>query len=230
MEERKVTLSLLLYFHRVHRIVQKTADGSPTLFIPELNETYHSRHGAITESMYVFIKNGLHWFPNSPLRILEIGLGTGLNALLTCKHSSGRSLYYTALEPFPLEEKEWMALDYGPEDKEIYHKIHGSPMGIPVALRPGFEFQKWNMRVQEATLSGPYHLVYFDAFAPSRQPDIWETGVFERLGRIAGAGAMLTTYSASGIARRNMQQAGWEVKKIPGPPGKKEMVRAFYRG
>ncbi len=211
-----------------------SADGSHTLFVPGLNEHYHSVHGAVQESMHVFINAGLRVCERSQINILEIGFGTGLNALLTFleTESTGKTVNYFSFEPFPLLPEVWKKLNYPgilskPGLAEVFTKMHQSPWGREVALSERFNLLKYNERVEEAFLSSNFfHLVFFDAFAPAVQPELWAYAVFKKLFDACAKDAILVTYSATGQVRRNLESAGFEVERIPGPPGKREMLRA----
>ena len=220
--------------------VRVTADGSATLFVPALNEHYHSQHGARQESAHVFIRHGLAPLlpaaaeTGEPLRLLEIGLGTGLNALLTLEaaQAAGAVIEYDGLETFPLPPTVVAALqpewdERGTPIRELFAALHAAPWDAPVALLPGFRLRKRHQALQEAALpAGQYHLLYFDAFAPSTQPELWTEAVFAQLYHAAAPGAVLVSYCAQGQFRRNLRAAGWLTEKLPGPPGKREMTRA----
>ena len=217
-----------------------TADGSATLFVPALDEHYHSQHGARQESAYVFIRHGLLPLLEAaavtarPLRILEVGLGTGLNALLTLEASQavGAFIEYDGLETFPLPpavvaglQPEWD--QRGTPLRELFAELHAAPWGPLVALLPGFALRKLHQPLQEAALPADYYdLIYFDAFAPEKQPELWTETVFAQLYHAAAPGAVLVSYCAQGQFRRNLRAAGWLTEKLPGPPGKREMTRA----
>ena len=220
--------------------VRRTADGSATLFVPALNEHYHSRHGARQESAHVFIRQGLAPLlpaaaaTGQPLRILEIGLGTGLNALLTLEaaQATGAFVEYDGLETFPLPPAVVAALqpdwdERGTPIQELFAGLHAAPWNVPVALLPGFRLRKRHQALQAAALpAAHYHLIYFDAFAPEKQPELWTEAVFAQLSAAAAPGAVLVSYCAQGQFRRNLRAAGWLTEKLPGPPGKREMTRA----
>ena len=223
--------------------VRRTADGSATLFVPSLNEHYHSQHGARQESAHVFVRHGLlPLLPaaaatSEPLRILEIGLGTGLNALLTLEaaQAAGASIEYDGLETFPLPPAVVAALqpewdERGTPIKELFAALHAAPWNALVQLLPGFQLRKVHQPLQEAALlASHYHLIYFDAFAPEKQPELWAEAVFAQLYAAAAPGAALVSYCAQGQFRRNLRAAGWLTERLPGPPGKREMTRAVKR-
>ena len=223
--------------------VRRTADGSATLFVPALNEHYHSLHGARQESAHVFIRHGLlpllvaaaEVATGEPLRILEIGLGTGLNALLTLEgaQAAGAAVEYDGLETWPLPPAMVAALqpewdERGKPFKQLFAALHAAPWDAPVNLLPGFRLRKRHQSLQAATLpAGHYHLIYFDAFAPLTQPELWTEAVFAQLCAAAAPGAVLVSYCAQGQFRRNLRAAGWRTERLPGPPGKREMTRAI---
>lgn len=222
----------------VERKIISTRDGSHSLSIPELQVTYHSIHGAEQESQHVFLRAGMDCAlaetTVSPLRILEMGLGTGLNALLTMERAiqQQRSVVYTAVEKYPLLPAEAMLLNYCDHPQRhflrpLYSELHHCDWNTRTVLHPLFSVEKWNIDLIDLPLPAePYHLIYFDAFAPSAQPELWTMAVFYRLAQSCEPGAILTTYCSKGEVRRNMEAAGWKIEKIPGPPGKREMVRA----
>ena len=220
--------------------VRVTADGSATLFVPALDEHYHSRHGARQESAHVFIKHGLEpllrtgFGAQRPLRILEIGLGTGLNAVLTLEATAATAAHieYDGLETYPLPPAVVAALQpewdqQGAPLNTLFAALHAAPWDTPVALRPGFVLTKMHQSLQAAALPpAHYCLIYFDAFAPEKQPELWTEAVFAQLYAAAAPGAVLVSYCAQGQFRRNLRAAGWLTEKLPGPPGKREMTRA----
>lgn len=214
-----------------------TGDGSHTLFLADLNENYHSVHGAYTESMHVFIQHGLQALPGWPSRekhILEIGLGTGLNALLTWNEArnSNVRLSYTSLEAFPLSEEITDILNYftfpGLEDTSgIFRELHALPWNEEVYWKEHIILHKMLRPVQQAELpADTFDLVYFDAFAPEKQPDMWSEDVFSRIYDAMMPGGILVTYCAKGVVKRTLRACGFMVEALPGPPGKREMTRA----
>lgn len=217
-----------------HLEIITTADGSHTLRNTQLNETYHSVHGAVQESMHVFIKNGLTHYCQQrrpeKISILEVGFGTGLNVLLTLQYAIGNraNVAYTALEPYPLPEAIWSMLNYGDPGKgmaqmEAIHKAH---WGREVTIASGFSFLKLRTPLQEAQLNDLYDVVYFDAFAPSVQPELWDYASLEKVASVLNRKGVFVTYSAKGQLKRDLRSLGLEVETLAGPPGKKEMVRA----
>jgi tRNA U34 5-methylaminomethyl-2-thiouridine-forming methyltransferase MnmC len=205
------------------------------LFVPEINEHYHSVNGAIQESLHVFINAGLRRLSKDKIRILEIGFGTGLNALLSLLEAerTGEILieYHTVeLHPLPIELTS--ALNYGerlcPEGKEWFEALHTAPWGECIHITPNFILHKIKGDCNRCELPDLIDLVYFDAFAPDKQPEMWNQEIFDALYKHMAEGGILTTYCAKGAVRRMMQKAGYSVERIPGPPGKREMLRANY--
>lgn len=219
----------------MERILQATSDGSHTIAIPELQVTYHSKHGAIQESMHVFIDAGLRQTltnVSERLQILEIGFGTGLNALLTLLEAPNRLIRYESLEAYPLQAELASSLNYGTllpntTATQLLGNFHRAPWEEPVSITPEFTLLKRQMQLQDFTSQERYHMVYFDAFAPTAQPELWTTQVFTNIYKHLLPRGILVTYCSKGIVRRAMQHAGFNVEKIPGPPGKREMVRAI---
>jgi tRNA U34 5-methylaminomethyl-2-thiouridine-forming methyltransferase MnmC len=209
-----------------------TEDGSHTLYIPEINEHYHSIHGAITESRHVFIEAGLKQIEDSNIEIFEMGFGTGLNAMLTLEEAmrGGRHIVYSALEKYPLGNEITGSLNYGkllsPSAGKHFMALHECAWQQAKSVTNNFTLFKIRGDLLDLDTRDRYDLVYFDAFAPDRQPELWTTGIFTRIHRSMKRGAILTTYSAKGQVRRNMTDAGFHVEKLPGPIGKREMIRA----
>lgn len=218
----------------MERIVQATSDGSYTIAIPEMQVTYHSKHGAIQESMHVFINAGLKYLMaqvTGPISILEMGFGTGLNALLSMLEQTERQICYESLEAYPLDKQLADNLNYGaclndPSAAAKLRQLHEAPWDQRISLTPYFQLHKHCIKLDEFQPAELYDLVYFDAFAPSAQPSLWTTEVFKKLIDCLNPGGILVTYCSKGDVRRAMQAAGFSVEKIPGPPGKREMVRA----
>ncbi len=215
-----------------------TEDGSHSLYHPTLNETYHSFHGAYRESIHVFMLYGLEtWFSRFPkkfpIRIFEVGFGTGLNAWLTLVWSEQYKvpvLYHT-LEPFPLEKEIYEQLNYTEVDTSIYHfapyfhSIHEAPWERGAIVSEYFNMKKEKTTLQEAQLYA-CDLVFFDAFAPSKQPELWTKELLSKVVDSMNPGAIFVTYSAKAQLKRDLAALGLVVETLPGPPGKKEMVRA----
>lgn len=195
-----------------------TADGSHTIAIPDLKVTYHSTHGAIQESLHVFIQAGLQVIQAPLVRIFEMGFGTGLNALLTMKYAT-IPVYYYSVERFPLTEEEVAGLSYG-------NTLHQHPWNEDVKISEQFTLHKAHGSLLAITPLQTFHLIYYDAFAPAAQPELWTKEVFEKLYSFLEPGGILVTYCSKGDVRRAMLAAGFIVEKLAGPPGKREMLRA----
>ena len=220
------------------RLKKVTSDGSHTLLDVALNATYHSVHGAIQESRHVYIAAGLHqWMNNQPesavLNILEAGFGTGLNALLTLEATQEKQLtiHYHAIEPFPLNEQEFRELNYcavlqRPDLILPFSQMHLATEDKPVAVSPQFTLYRHRITVQELRYPQLFGLVYYDAFAPGVQPELWTAEVFKNIFDQMLAGGMLVTYCCKGDVRRALFAAGFRVEKIPGAARKREMIRA----
>ena len=215
-------------------ILRITADGSHTM-VSDSGILYHSHHGAIQESRHIFIEAGAkeaaRIFPEDELSILEIGFGTGLNAFLTAieAESIQRNIRYSTTELHPISETLAVSLNY-PDTlghAGIFDALHAAPWEDPVAITPRFSLRKLQLDAAAQELpSGPFHCIFFDAFAPEDQSELWTEVLFRSLFERAAGGGILTTYCAKGIVRRVMQAAGWSVEKLPGPTGKREIVRA----
>jgi tRNA U34 5-methylaminomethyl-2-thiouridine-forming methyltransferase MnmC len=213
-----------------------TSDGSHSLLNTDLNETYHSTHGAIRESLHVFIKNGFDFVVerkkmDAPLEILEIGFGTGLNALLTLQKATADNVKvrYTTVEAYPLEERIWNNLNYTESIgfKTIYEQFHQSTWNEDHLITKYFTFCKINSRLEAMNLPGNFFdLIYFDAFAPSKQPEMWQASALKHVTDSMKFNASFVTYCAKGQVKRDLKSFGLMVETLPGPPGKKEMIRA----
>ncbi|MBI1267819.1 MAG: tRNA (5-methylaminomethyl-2-thiouridine)(34)-methyltransferase MnmD [Cryomorphaceae bacterium] len=205
-----------------------TGDGSPTL-VNACGDSYKSLHGARSESTYVFIQAGLECSIQNggASEILEVGFGTGLNALLTAQYAAEQKLFlkYTTIEAFPLTE-EWKGLDYG--DEELHKNLHVADWEEKVDINEHFSILK--LRAQFQTLTLPdncYDVVYYDAFGPGSQPELWSLECFQKLFKAMNKGGVLVTYCVKGQVRRNMMAAGFNVERMAGPPGKRHMLRAI---
>jgi tRNA U34 5-methylaminomethyl-2-thiouridine-forming methyltransferase MnmC len=214
----------------LNRII-KTSDGSDTIFVTDLNEHYHSIHGAVQESTFIFIENGFDFCKADPLSIFEVGFGTGLNALLTAVKSMAgeREVNYTSIEKDPVSSSIISSLNHsgfaGKDGREIYNSIHSSPWNSAINICRNFNLTKIHGDLTSIQLSGKYDLIYFDAFGPDKQPGMWTREMFELIASITGKDGVFVTYSAKGEVRRNLQACGFEVHLLPGPPGKRQIIR-----
>lgn len=218
----------------MERKIILTADGSHSISIPEMDVTYHSIHGAIQESMHVFIGAGYTFLKDaSSIRLLEVGMGTGLNALLTLLESDRRrqTVHYTAIELFPLKKEQAVRLNYCETLNKTHYqlpfeKLHACDWEQEKKITPFFVFNKINVDLKAFSSTGDFDLVYFDAFAPNAQPELWTKEIFEKLYSMMREEGVLVTYCSKGDVRRALQAAGFAIEKIPGPARKREMLRA----
>jgi tRNA U34 5-methylaminomethyl-2-thiouridine-forming methyltransferase MnmC len=204
-----------------------TADGTVTLHVAHLNENYHSLHGAMQESVHVFIRNGLNFFPPmQPLNIFEVGFGTGLNCLLT-KILSSSPIIYHAIETNPLPDSIIEKLNYAenPSDKNQFELIHAISWNEEKEVSNNFRLKKIKLDLQSFQADSKYDLIYFDAFGPNAQPEMWTKDIFSKMYSMLNPGGILVTYCAKGEVKRIMKEVGFEVEALPGPPGKREMTR-----
>jgi len=213
-----------------------TGDGSQSIYLPACGEHYHSCHGALRESRQVFIANGYEAAlanGRQALRVLEVGFGSGLNALLTWERSyhTAVQVTYTAVEAFPLplavaeELNHAQALASAGAGK-VFLALHRCPWGVRVRLDEHFSLHKVHARIEDLVTADEYELIYFDAFSPAVQPELWTRTLFEKLYRLLCGGGVLVTYCAKGEVKRNLKAAGFVLESLPGPPGKREVTRA----
>lgn len=219
----------------MRREIIKTADGSVTIHLPEWNEQYHSKHGAISEAVHVFIDAGLHYYtekhPNQSISILEIGFGTGLNAFLTLLESEKRDIKinYTGVEAYPIEAEEIEKLNYAEQantKRTNFLALHISNWEEEVNLNANFNLTKRQQFFSEIKDVNSFDIIYFDAFGARVQPDLWTESIFSSMYLALKEKGVLVTYAAKGSVRRAMQAVGFTVERLPGPPGKREMLRA----
>ncbi len=209
-----------------------TQDGSHSLMREDLHETYHSFHGAMGESRYVFVEQGLEWKRNqgvTQLNVLEVGFGTGLNAYLSALFAEAHQLNinFHTLEPIPVPRDLYTQLNYGSSEEEIklLQALHECPWEEPVALSPHFSITKYQDILEAFESATLYDLTFFDAFAPSKQSEVWELKNLQKCCDLTKVGGGLTTYCAQGQFKRNLATAGYTVETLKGAMGKKEMVR-----
>jgi len=224
----------------LHLLMQQelfiTEDGSHSVRVAELNVSYHSKHGAIQESVHVFIENGLKQIKKRRINILEVGFGTGLNALLTLIEAQKNDLQilYDVVELHPLDNILVASLNYlsllgAPHLVEEFSFMHACEWDVSVKISGQFALNKIKCDIRHVELTGKYDLIYFDAFDPSAQPDLWTADIFKKVYGVSGEECVLVTYCSKGIVRRAMTEAGFSVLKIPGPKGKREIVRAVKK-
>ncbi len=222
----------------LHSIIMKreiiqTADGSTTIHLPEWNENYHSKHGAIQEAKHVFIQNGLSLFAGKSIRILEIGFGTGLNAFITYLESKQLDINidYVGVEAYPVSEQEIVSMNYVNElnakaQSEVFEDMHRTAWEDKFQISEDFSLTKRQQFFDTIEDIDSFDLIYFDAFGYRVQPELWSTEIFRRMFNALKRGGILVTYAARGVVKRSMIEVGFTVEKLPGPPGKREMFRA----
>ncbi len=218
-----------------------TGDGSTTIHLPEWNEQYHSKHGAIQEAYHVFIKHGLYHFCHSErseesykkVSILEIGFGTGLNAFITVIEAEKLNVTvdYSGVEGYPVLIDEITQLNYTnalkcKEKEALFHKLHSVSWEHKHEITSKFSLLKQQKLFHEIDNENEFDIIYFDAFGARVQPELWTEAIFEKMYKSLKRGGVLVTYSAKGSVRRAMQSVGFFVERLPGPPGKREMLRA----
>lgn len=215
------------------REIITTSDGSKTIQIVDWNEQYHSKHGAIQEAYHVFIKSGLSLFNNQSISILEIGFGTGLNALITLIEAEKfyLNITYTGVEAYPISPEELRQLNYISELKaeafqNKFDLMHNASWEEDIALSDTFVLHKKQKDFKELDDKNLFNLIYFDAFGARVQPELWTVAIFSIMFNGLKKGGVLVTYAAKGSVRRAMQEVGFSVERLPGPPGKREMLRA----
>lgn len=223
-----------------HQLI-RTEDGSTTLYVPELNEHYHSVHGAIQESMHIFIRAGLDFYLTTPayrpiaapsLSVLEAGFGTGLNAYLSLLRSEELqlSIDYHSIEKYPLPPEEVSRLDYPNHFPavvpELFAALHKAPWDCGEQITPLFHLHKHRTDFRSVQFQEQFDIVYFDAFNPEVQPHLWTAEVLGRFARALKPGGILVTYCVKGIVKQALREVGFTLKRLPGPPGKREMLRA----
>ena len=210
-----------------------TEDGSHTIYVPELKEHDHSIHGAVRESTLVFIKNGLEFCQDDPVLIFEAGFGTGLNALLACIQGNlhRRKIIYTSVEKYPLGKQITGSLNYNlfteAESSDLLGRIHNASWGTYEAISEYFTLRKLESDLVTEDPDGQYNLIFFDAFGPDKQPVMWTNDIFGKISRITLPGGIFVTYSSKGDVKRALKSNGFTVELLPGPPGKREMIRAI---
>lgn len=216
------------------REIITTSDGSTTIHLPDWNESYHSKHGAIQEAVHVFIGNGFSLFQGKPVAVLEIGFGTGLNAFLTLLEAekNQQMVHYVGVEAYPVSVGEVLQMNYANEmpdarATELFRRMHASEWEVESAVSDYFSLTKRRQFFHEIDDQEQFDLIYFDAFGYRVQPELWNLEIFEKMHAALKPGGILVTYAARGVIKRNMIGAGFSVEKLAGPPGKREMFRAW---
>ncbi|MBK9566573.1 MAG: tRNA (5-methylaminomethyl-2-thiouridine)(34)-methyltransferase MnmD [Saprospiraceae bacterium] len=214
-------------------MIKTSNDGSHTVVSEKFQVTYHSMYGAITESKVVFIDSGLEYLFQSKknsISVFEMGFGTGLNAFMSALWASEKhaNISYTGIEAYPISEDNFKQLNFADflGFKDLFLKIHQVPWNQKTTLSPHFNLQKIETKLQDYKNEDMFDVIFYDAFGPGTQQELWETDIMDKMFNILSPGGLLVTYCAQGQFRRNLKQAGFIIEKIPGPPGKREMTRA----
>jgi len=217
----------------MRREIITTSDGSTTIHLPEWNENYHSKHGAIQEAKHVFIANGLSLFKDKSIAILEIGFGTGLNAFITFLESREMKIDvdYVGVEAYPISETEISSMNYVAalnvnDQNEVFKKMHNIVWEEKTKISEAFTLTKRQQFFNDIEDIQRFDLIYFDAFGYRVQPELWSTEIFQKMFNALKNKGILVTYAARGVVKRSMKEVGFTVEKLPGPPGKREMFRA----
>lgn len=218
----------------MERKIITTLDGSTTIQLVEWDECYHSKKGAIQEAYHVFITNGLDFFKEKPVSILEIGFGTGLNAFITYLEAEKRNqnIHYTGVEAYPVSLEEALAMNYPKQlaienGDVIFKQLHVLDWEIENKIGNNFILKKRHQFFNDIDDLSQFDLIYFDAFGFQVQPELWSVEIFQKMFNALKDSGVLVTYAARGVIKRNLKTVGFDVKKVPGPPGKREMMIAF---
>lgn len=214
----------------MNREIIITSDGSHSLLVNDLGETFHSKHGAVQESLHVYIKNGIELIDEKNIRVLEFGFGTGLNALLTVDFAikNNKTVYYEAIEAYPLTEKEYQILnydDYVKTDCSI-QDLHKVACNSEHQLNNNFWLLKHHTKIEDFTSSNKFHIIYFDVFGYDFQTKLWETPILQKAYDVLLPNGIFVTYACKGIVNKRLKNIGFKVMKVAGPPGKREMTIA----
>lgn len=215
----------------MRREIIQTSDGSTTIHLPDWDESYHSKHGAIQEAIHVFIKNGFSLYEGKPVSILEIGFGTGLNAFITLLEAqkSKQHVNYVGVEAYPIAPGEIVSMNYADElgaPSNWFAQLHQTEWETENAISEYFTLTKRQQFFHEIKDQSRFDLIYFDAFGYRVQPELWSLEIFQKMYAALKPNGVLVTYAARGVIKRNMIGAGFTVEKLAGPPGKREMFRA----
>jgi tRNA U34 5-methylaminomethyl-2-thiouridine-forming methyltransferase MnmC len=216
----------------MNKILITSKDGTHTIYDKEIDEHYHSVFWAYTESQHVFINNGLNYSGKNPLNVLEIGFGTGLNAFLAMVEGqkNNRIIFYEAIELYPLVPELTRNLNYveliAPSFSSLFFEMHNCEWNKQIAITKSFNLKKILGDALEIEFTNIYDVVFFDAFSPDKQPEMWDGRLFEKIYKAMNTGGVLTTYCAKGIVKRALKEIGFKVEVLPGPPGKRHVIRA----
>lgn len=212
--------------------IRLTADGSHTIYVPEIDDHYHSIYGAVAETEFIYINCGFRFCSSPTVRIFETGFGTGLNALLTAEkcETDGRNVFYTSIEKYPVPRKLINELNYKDfireESRTLFEKIHKCKWEKPNKITDHFTLKKIKADFLTFEPDGKYDLIYYDAFGPDKQPEMWTSQIFSKLANMVVPGSLLVTYSVKGIVKRGLRDNGFNVSLLSGPTGKRHILRA----
>lgn len=215
------------------REIRRTADGSATIYLPDLDENYHSNHGAIQEARHVFLQHGIETLPHDQITVFEMGFGTGLNALLTYQfgREKNKQIRYLGIEAYPVEKELIEVLDYASEigggHGPVFDQMHTSSWNEEIELSAHFRLKKIHLKIEDyVPEKETVDIVYFDAFGPRAQSEMWQLSVLDKMHRMLRPNGILVTYCAMGQFKRDLKSLGFVVEGKPGPPGKREMTVA----
>ncbi|MEI7509774.1 MAG: tRNA (5-methylaminomethyl-2-thiouridine)(34)-methyltransferase MnmD [Flavobacterium sp.] len=218
------------------REIIQTRDGSTTIHLPDWDESYHSKHGAIQEAYHVFIKNGLDLLNGNPAAILEIGFGTGLNTFITYLEAKkiNQSIDYVGVEAYPVSIEEALQMNYvaqleAIEQSKVFITLHQVPWEVQQNISDNFFLTKRKQLIQEIADVKQFDLIYFDAFGFRVQPELWSLEIFNKMFTALRPGGVLVTYACRSSIKKAMLDSGFVVEKLPGAPGKREMLRAIKK-
>ena len=218
----------------MEREIIQTEDGSSSIFVKDLGETYHSVHGAVQEALHVYIENGMKRCEKKSLSILEMGFGTGLNFVLSYQTALALniSMNYVGVEAYPITEQEWMLLNYDNVTKDLpykLHDIHSLEWDINHSLSDFVSLTKRHSKFENLVVNEMFDVIYYDAFGYNYQPELWTLELFQKMYNALFTEGILVTYACKGIIKQNLRAAGFKVKRVPGPPGKREMIVAYKK-
>lgn len=213
-----------------------TSDGSKTIYLPDLDETYHSSHGAVQEAIHVFMKHGIQSTEQNEIRVFEMGFGTGLNAFLSYVESEklGKNIHYSGIEAYPVAFDIAMQMDYcsliGKEHQSKFEQLHKADWNTTTQLSDVFSFEKIHAKIEDYYPSKEqFDVVFYDAFGPRAQENMWKPEILQKMYDLLRSNGFLVTYCAKGQVKRDLKSLGFEIEPLPGPPGKREMTRAWKR-
>jgi len=211
--------------------IVKTNDGSDTILNKDINECYHSKHGAIVEAKHIFIKNGLLNFKKNKTKILEVGFGSGLNTLLTLIKAKKNNIkiIYDTIEPFPLNKEIYEQLNYYKildTSRDLFLKIHNCLWEKRIKINDFFFIKKQKTSLSNFNSNIKYDIIYFDAFSPRKQPEMWSEHILTKTYNLLNKNGYLITYCSKGSFKRILNKIGYDIEIINGPIGKREITRA----